>query len=147
GFARAAIESTTEAETQRLSDASLVASGNIVTPRLGFGRVVVSSRVQSRYRNYLNRATYLGGNSRLRGYPTNFLVGKDTFSYNLEYRTRPLEILSCELGAAAFYDVGDAFDGFENMHPKQAVGAGVRILFPQLDRYVLRFDVGVPVGA
>jgi len=43
--------------------------------------------------------------------------------------------------------VGDAFDGFENMHPKHAVGGGLRVLFPQLDRLVFRGDIGFPLGA
>jgi hypothetical protein len=147
GLASAVIESSTEAQSTELTDASLSATLHLVTPRLGFGRVVYNGHVFTRYRNYLNRLTYLGGNTRLRGYPTNFFVGKDIINSNLEFRTRPLEILSCELGLAAFYDVGDAFDGFENMHPKHAVGAGLRVLFPQLDRLVFRGDIGFPLGA
>ena len=64
---------------------------------------------------------------------------------NLEYRSRPIELASVHLGAAAFYDVGDAFDGFDNLHPKHAVGVGLRALFPQIDRVVLRLDVGFPI--
>jgi hypothetical protein len=60
----------------------------------------------NRYRNYLNRQTFLGGDGRLRGYPSSYFVGKDIIAYNFEFRSRPLEILSCQLGTAAFYDVG-----------------------------------------
>ena len=49
------------------------------------------------------------------------------------------------LGAVAFYDVGDAFSGFDHLSPKQAVGGGLRIVFPQIERAVLRLDVGVPI--
>jgi hypothetical protein len=31
--------------------------------------------------------------------------------------------------------------------PKHAVGGGLRVVFPQIDRAVLRLDVGVPVTA
>jgi hypothetical protein len=51
-----------------------------------------------------------------------------------------------ELGAAAFYDVGDAFDGWSNLRPAQSVGLGLRTLFPQLDRLVFRADFGFPMG-
>jgi len=41
-------------------------------------------------------------------------------------------------------DTGDAFDGFPNLRLKPSAGAGVRINFPQLDRTVMRLDLGVP---
>jgi hypothetical protein len=146
GLARVSVESTTEAEAERVSDGAVAGSARLSSPRFGFGRLVFDARVLSRYRNYLNRQTFLGGSTRLRGYPTNFFAGKDLVEYNLELRTRPITVLTSQLGAALFYDVGDAFDGFENLHPKQAVGVGFRILFPQLDRFVLRGDVGFPMG-
>jgi hypothetical protein len=146
GLARLAVESTVEAEKDRLSDAAVEASIRIVTPRLGFGRLVYDGVVLNRYRNYSNRSSLLGGGGRLRGYPSNFFVGKDLVASNLEFRTRPLEILSFQLGAAAFYDVGDAADGFGRLVARSSVGGGLRILFPQLDRVVLRADVGFPVG-
>ena len=65
---------------------------------------------------------------------------------NLEYRSRPLEVLSSQLGAAAFYDVGDAFDGFETLRVKHSVGFGIRALFPQANRIVFRADWGFPLG-
>ncbi len=142
GLLRAAVESTTEAEVSRLSDASVGVHLRWVSPRFTFGRFVVDGAGLNRYRNYLNRLTYLGGNARLRGYPSNFYVGKDWAAANVEYRTRPLQVLGSQLGAAVFYDVGDAFDGVDALRPKQSVGVGFRFLFPQLDRFVLRGDLG-----
>ncbi|MEO6574971.1 MAG: hypothetical protein ABIP89_14090, partial [Polyangiaceae bacterium] len=75
GLIRGSIASTTEAEVDRLSDASISGSLRIVTPRLGFGRIVYDAYVVNRYRNYLNQTDFLGGNGRLRGYPSNFFVG------------------------------------------------------------------------
>lgn len=146
GLVRGAIESDTEAEVDRLSDASVVGSVRIVTPRLGFGRFVYDAYVGNRYRNFLNHTDFLGGNGRLRGYPSNFFVGKDVVASNLEYRSRPVEILSLQLGGAVFYDVGDAFSGFDHLRPRHSVGVGFRALFPQLDRFVFRGDLGFPVG-
>ena len=147
GLARMSAESTTDLETDRVSDGSVAFALHLVTPRLGFGRLVYDARALSRYRNYLNRTSFLGGNTRLRGYPTSFFVGKDVVTSNLEFRTRPVEIFTSQLGAAVFYDVGDAFDGFDNLRPAQSVGAGLRILFPQLDRLVFRGDLAFPLGA
>ncbi|HMI85585.1 MAG TPA: hypothetical protein VK550_15920 [Polyangiaceae bacterium] len=146
GLVRASVESSTEAEAHRLSDAWFEVDLRIVTPRLGFGRLVFDAGALNRYRNYLNRQSYLGGDSRLRGYPSTFFVGKDVIVYNLEFRSRPLQILSCQLGAAAFYDVGHVANGFSRLHPRQAVGVGFRVLFPQLDRVVFRGDVGFPLA-
>ena len=101
----------------------------------------------NRFRNYLNVQSFVGGDSELRGYPSRYLTGKDYVTTNLEYRTRSFDVGSIQLGAVAFYDVGDAFDGFEHLDPKHAVGGGLRVVFPQIERAVLRLDVGVPVSA
>lgn len=150
GFARAAVESTTERQINpspaddSLTDASIQGTARIVTPRFGIGRLVMDTTYLNRYRNYLNRLTFLGGDGRLRGYPTNALAGKDVIAYNIEFRSRPVEILSCEFGLAAFYDVGDAASGVGNLQPLQSVGMGFRALFPQLDRRAFRFDLAFP---
>ena len=147
GFARVAVESQTEVESDRLADASIQGHWRVVTPRLGFGRLLVDTLVLHRYRNYLNRKVFLGGESRLRGYPSNYDEGASLVSNNIEYRSRPVEILSLQLGGAAFFDVGDAFDDVNRMRIKKSVGFGMRALFPQLDRVVFRLDVGFPVTA
>src|SRR5262249_28280527 len=119
--------------------------GRIVTPRFGIGRLVLDAHLLSRYRNYLNDKSLLGGDTRLRGYPTQAFLGKDVVSGNLEFRSRPLELLTVQFGAVAFMHVGDAFDGFADMKLKQSVGGGLRVVFPQLDRLVMRIDWGIPV--
>jgi hypothetical protein len=147
GLVRGSVESITEGQAAGLSQASIGGGIEIVTPRLGFGRLVYDVEVLNRYRNFLNQETFLGGDSRLRGYPSNFLVGSDLFMSNLELRSRPLELLhTVEVGAAVFYDVGDAAFGFDKLQLKQGVGVGFRALFPQLDREVFRVDFGFPVG-
>ena len=88
----------------------------------------------------------LGGSGRLRGYPSNFLQGKDVVSSNVEVRSRSFSVLSVQLGGVLFYDIGDAFDGFRNLRPKSATGFGGRILFPQFDRVVFRADIGFPIA-
>jgi hypothetical protein len=152
GLTRWGVESATDynigdasSGQDRLSDASFRASGRIVTPRLGFGRLVIDALVLNRYRNHLNRINFLGGEGRLRGYPTRSFYGKDLVAYNFEFRSRPIEILTCQIGATAFYDIGDAADGLANLKLKSSLGAGIRAMFPQLDRAVLRVDVGFPM--
>jgi outer membrane translocation and assembly module TamA len=99
----------------------------------------------NRWQNYLNVQSYLGGESLLRGYPSRLFVGKDMVTTNLEYRSPPLDLSAVQVGAAAFYDVGDAFNGFDHFEPKHGVGLGLRVVFPQVERAVLRADVGFPL--
>lgn len=146
GFARAVAESLTERDEHRLTDASLAGAVRIMSPRTGIGRIVFDTTAQNRYENYLNRQSLLGGSGRLRGYPSNFLQGKDVVSSNVEVRSRSFSVLSVQLGGALFYDIGDAFDGFRNLRPKSATGFGGRILFPQFDRVVFRADIGFPIA-
>jgi hypothetical protein len=148
GLLRGTVESITEAGSSAIADASIAAGGELVTPRTPIGRFVYDFEALNRYRNSLNQETFLGGDTRLRGYPSNAFVGSDVLVSNLEFRSRPVELLNTvEVGLDLFYDVGDAAFGFNNLHPYQGVGAGFRALFPQLDREVFRVDFGFPVGA
>lgn len=146
GLLRIGVDATQEVEQGRVSDASITGFVRVVTPRLAIGRIVADSALLLRYRNYLNRSSLLGGNGRLRGYPSNYDVGRNLAVHNLEFRTRPLSLLSLQLGGALFYDVGDAFDAWSSLRVKESVGVGVRALFPQLDRMVFRGDLGFPVS-
>jgi len=147
GIARADVSTTNEVSRDGIIQGSVSGELQIASPRFGLGRLVYDAQVIHRYDNYLNINSFLGGNTRLRGYPSNFLVGHDLVTSNLEYRSRPVQILGTQLGGVLFYDVGDAFDGFSKMVPKHAVGVGVRVLFPYFNRVVFRADLGFPVSA
>ncbi|MEO7091923.1 MAG: hypothetical protein ABI175_01655, partial [Polyangiales bacterium] len=146
GLARAGVETIIEAQKDEVADLVFESRERVVTPRLGFGRLVFDGQQVLRPRNHLNRLSTLGGEGRLRGYPTSYLRDRNLVAYSLEFRTAPVEILSCQLGMAFFWDTGDAFDGASELSLKHSGGLGLRMLFPQLDRYVLRFDVGFPVN-
>jgi len=154
GLVRVAFQSLTEPQPGAgVPDAAIVPAARIVTPTIaGVGRIVFDAGLLYRFSNYLNLTSFLGGDSRLRGYPTSFTVGSDVMSYNLEFRTRPIDIFTFHFAGVAFYDVGDAFSptaghpGFANFQPLQGAGFGIRGMFPQLDRVVYRFDVGFPLG-
>jgi hypothetical protein len=87
----------------------------------------------------LNRAFFLGGDNRLRGYaPSGFI--------NSEFRTGSIDILSAEVGLAAFHDAAHAAQRFSDLSPKQSAGIGLRALFPQINRTVFRVDWGLPLS-
>lgn len=134
-------------EQSNIADGMWHGEIRVVSPRTPLGRLVWDIDALNRYRNFLNRISQVGGEDRLRGWPTRYFVGRNTFNMNLEWRTRPVEIFSVMVGGAFFYDVGKAFNNdFDQISPAQSVGAGFRIVLPQIDRAVLRGDFGFPVG-
>lgn len=144
GLAKVLVGSTVEHAGPR-TDALIEAGFRVVTPSTALGRLIGDGIVAHRYRDYLKINYELGGESRLRGYPSTEFIGKDLVAYNLELRSRPVRVVTAQLGGVLFYDIGDASDGFSRMHLKDSVGAGVRVLFPQLDRVVFRVDWGLPL--
>lgn len=145
GLWRNYVSSTIELSSLERSDAEVSGGTRFVTPQLGFGRFVYDATALHRYRNYLNPISTLGGTTRLRGYEPSAFFGPDYFASNLEFRSRPVQILSVQLGAVAFWDMGDAFRGLEDLELKHGAGVGLRFLAPQVDRSVFRIDVGFPL--
>jgi outer membrane protein assembly factor BamA len=147
GLAGASVSTFAEDAGGIITDGSVSVSVGAITPRIfGFGRIAMNSSFNSRYRNYLNSRAFIGGEDRLRGYPTAYFFGKDTVFYNIEYRSRSVEILKAAVGGVLFYDAADAANGIENLRAKQSVGFGARILFPQVNRLVLRLDFAFPMN-
>jgi hypothetical protein len=145
GLVRLLGSSTVELSRPDRTDALVQGNLRFVSPRLGFGRLVYDGAVANRHMDYLRELFALGGSTRLRGYPPQSFIGKDYVAQNIELRSRPVEVLSAQLGGALFHDLGDAADGFERMRIKQSVGFGVRALFPQAERMVFRIDWGFPL--
>ena len=144
GFARVTAEALTEVQSDDVPSVALAGNVAMVSPSFLLGRVVVDGIGVARPRNYLNQRSSIGGEGRLRGYPSAAFLGENLIAYNVELRSHPIEILTCQLGGALFFDVGDAFDG-TNLQPKSSAGFGIRGLIPQLDRKVFRVDVAFPL--
>jgi hypothetical protein len=144
GFARISSETLLELAHGEIPTAAFAGNAAFVSPRFFFGRILLDALAIARPENYPNRRSTLGGEGRLRGFPSAALIGQNVVAYNVELRTRPVEILSCQVAGATFFDVGDAFDG-PNPALKSAVGFGFRGLLPQLDRKVFRFDIAFPL--
>ncbi len=145
GVIRVAVTNEMQISAPGQSDARFTGRLHLATPPLGFGRFVADGMLSVKYADYLNRRVYLGGNGRLRGYLPDEFVGRDVISQNIEFRSRPFEVWSAQVGAALFYDAGDAVDGLRHLVMKHATGVGLRVLFPQLDRAVFRADWGIPL--
>jgi hypothetical protein len=146
GFGRVLASSQIEYGGPGKSDVSLRASAHFATPDVGVGRFVYDFSAVQQPMQYLSGLYLLGGTGRLRGYHPGKLLGAGLATFNHEFRSRPLRLFSVLTGLAVFHDVGTVFDGeFEGGRLRQGAGAGLRILFPQLDRDVFRIDFGFPI--
>lgn len=129
------------------NDALASGSVRVATPWLGIGRFHLDFDAATRYENYRRVGPYLlGGNNRLRGYPSSYFAGRDQLVLNLEFRSKSVDILSAQTGFAVFYDVGDTPPELSEWTAHHSAGLGLRILFPQANREVLRADWGFPLG-
>ncbi|HEY5960542.1 MAG TPA: hypothetical protein VIV60_28510 [Polyangiaceae bacterium] len=126
-------------------DGEVQAGLRLVSPRLAIGRFVYDGGGIYHYQDSRNRHFSLGGDTRLRGYPSQQFLGRHLVTSNLEFRSSPVKILEVLFGLAGFYDVGDAFDTPDRLHPKHSLGIGARATAPQLQRAVGRLDVAFPL--
>ncbi|MFL5263337.1 MAG: BamA/TamA family outer membrane protein [Anaeromyxobacteraceae bacterium] len=148
GLARAGVEPLAEVETAsgEVRDGSVQATLRLASPRGRAGRVVVDAVLLDRFENHLQRSSSLGGGDRLRGFPSQYVIGSSVAAANAEYRSPALQLLgSVQVGGVAFVDAGDAFERWRDARLQASAGVGARVLFPQLDRVVFRIDVGFPV--
>ncbi|HEY4102906.1 MAG TPA: BamA/TamA family outer membrane protein [Polyangiaceae bacterium] len=146
GFVRPSASAQLQYASRGRDDAQFIGDFRFVSPRLGFGRLILDEHYLNHFRNYLNNRYVLGGENRLRGYPVGAFIGANVFAASAELRTSSVDILSAQVGAATFYDVGDANDDARKFVLKQDAGVGLRILFPEFDRVIFRADWGFPLS-
>jgi len=124
-----------------------------VTPAFGPLRLHLYGTLQLRNRDLDNVRLTLGSDSGLRGYAPRALQGNSLYRVNAELRTKALNLWSIHIGGVLFYDGGDAPAGWNQYDRRgkfltagfhQDAGLGLRILFPQFNREVLRLDLGFP---
>jgi hypothetical protein len=146
GLIRPLVVSRLQYASRGRDDALFEGDLRFVSPRFGFGRLMLDGQILDHALNYVNSRVVLGGDNRLRGYPVGAFQGANQVVLNAELRTTSVDILSAQVGAAAFYDVGDANDDIHRFQLKQGAGVGLRILFPEFDRIVFRADWGLPLS-
>lgn len=147
GLLSARVSSNITLGSEQRNDALFVASARLASPWLGLGRFHIDFDLASRPENYRRVGPFmLGGNNRLRGYPSSALDGRDQMVWNFEFRTTSVDILSAQTGLSLFYDLGDSPPELARWTPHHGAGVGLRILFPQANREVLRLDWGFPLG-
>ncbi|NOZ85424.1 MAG: BamA/TamA family outer membrane protein [Deltaproteobacteria bacterium] len=120
-----------------------------ITPML-FDWFRILSRIHFSSMDYSRSLSIIsiGGNNGLRGFQSDFRSGTRALNINIEVRSRPFIFKTLHFGLAAFYDAGDAWmhELGDSIHYNQSLGIGIRALFPQFDRGVVRLDFGFPLG-
>jgi len=111
---------------------------------LGDLRLVTSLRYTRRTDDVLKTVDELGGDNYVRGYPIAYWVGSQSLIGNVELRTLPVVLATIHVGAAAFFDCGDAFDSPSDFTLHESAGFGFRVLLPQFNRAVIRLDFAFP---
>lgn len=114
------------------------------SPPFWKGRLVTRVLVDFKNNDLDNRQLFLGGSTGLRGAGAEQFSGRNMVLVNVEYRARPVELWTNWLGVVLFYDAGSAFDTQWNV--THTVGIGLRLLLPQLNKEVLRVDMGIVIG-
>ncbi len=113
-------------------------------PSIAGGRLVFRGLFEAQAADLDHRKFLLGGGNGLRGAPAEGLDGENRLLFNLEYRTRPLEVRTLFWGLVFFYDAGSAYD--LNPQLTHTFGLGLRCLVPQWNQETIRIDFGLVLG-
>jgi hypothetical protein len=138
---------STRYEENVLVDQHVTALLRGASPLFSIFRFVGSVNLDVRRRDTAKTYVTLGADNGLRGYPSQsiFGFGADRLLCNFELRTLPIEWQAVHLGGVIFYDTGSVFTDVHQLHMQHAVGVGIRILFPQFNRYPFSLDGGMPL--
>jgi len=136
------------AEQSQIIDQAYRVRLRMASPQLGFGRLVLYGDLEIRSHDVDDTLVTLGGDNGLRGYASEafYGFGADRLRASAEWRTPPAIVGSIHFGGVLFYDAGGVGDlTTDDFAMHHAVGVGLRVMVPQFNRFVFRFDVGFPL--
>jgi hypothetical protein len=137
-------------ERDRLVDQRLLAQLRGASPVLFKAfRVVARATLDARREDTVNTFVTLGSGNGLRGYTSGELFASQASKLltNLELRSVPfIAWEAVHVGAVAFWDTGTVYNKKNDFSLVHAVGLGLRVLFPQLNRSPFSFDAGVALN-
>ena len=147
GLLEGALGAGSSFEDGRVVDQALSGLLRGATPAWLVARLVAYASWSGRRRDTGNSVVTLGGDNGLRGYDSAaFLaIGGERMRGNLELRSLPLVFASIHLGGVLFYDFGSVYTSLRTAELHHSVGAGLRLLFPQINRTPFAIDVGLPL--
>jgi hypothetical protein len=153
GFVRLGARATSRVQGGLFNDNTVSASFKAVTVPLWLQmRLVVGGLAIVRFRETGNDFLLLGGQTGLRGYPIgNFRTvdgsARQTLVRgNVEVRSPAAQVLFSRVGTVAFWDAGHVAETLRDIELHHDVGIGLRVLLPQLQPSVFRFDWALPLN-
>jgi hypothetical protein len=101
-------------------------------------RVTLDARRNDTAKTYVT----LGASNGLRGYESQAFAGSGASRVlaNLELRTMPIKWQAVQVGGVIFYDTGSVYTKVDSLRLHHAVGIGLRVLLPQLNRTPFSID-------
>ncbi|MGE0550134.1 MAG: hypothetical protein AB7O24_33705 [Kofleriaceae bacterium] len=145
GTIRFATGASVRAQDGELIDNTASVGARVVTPMIGFARLVADSSLGTRWNDTSNRFYTIGSDNGLRGFAINEFSGQRLLAAQFELRTLPYSLWVLRIGAVAFYELGGAADTLRSLRIHQDVGFGFRILMPWSSRELFRFDFAFPI--
>jgi len=121
-------------------------STRLVMPSGPLGRFVTRGWVRLLRADDANERFRIGAAEGLRGERGHVAEGHNAWIANIEWRSKPVEVLSTFLGFAAFVDLGSAWEQDEAIITYASIGAGLRFMAPQAMALPVAIDVSLPVG-
>ncbi|MDB4973171.1 MAG: hypothetical protein JWN48_1512 [Myxococcaceae bacterium] len=107
-------------------------------------RLVARATWTARRHDTTNSFVALGAADGLRGYTSNQIYsitpGASSVLANFEIRTLPIEWQAVHVGGVLFYDAGTIYNAASELRMHYAVGLGLRVLIPQLNRTPFSLD-------
>jgi hypothetical protein len=107
-------------------------------------RLVARVTLDARRNDTAKTFVTLGASNGLRGYESQAFAGTgaSTLLANFEVRTLPIKWQAVQVGGVLFYDTGSVYGRFDSARMHHAVGVGLRVLLPQLNRTPFSIDGG-----
>lgn len=121
-------------------------SSRIVLPSGPLGRFVARGWMRLLREDDGNTRFRIGAAQGLRGERGYVAEGRNAWLANLEWRSKPVEVLSTFLGFAAFVDLGSAWERDDPARVYASLGAGIRFMAPQAMAVPAAIDISWPVG-
>jgi hypothetical protein len=135
----------TRYEKDRLVDQRFEALARGATPVLfDWFRLVTRVALDARRNDTAKTYVTLGASNGLRGYESQAFWGSGASRLlaNFELRTMPLKWQAVQVGGVVFYDMGSVYTKVDALRLHHAVGIGLRVLLPQLNRTPFSIDGG-----
>ncbi len=147
GIVKLSMNGETRRQNSDFIDTELTGKFLFIAPRIGgVVRPVVGASYGTRLNEQNNRFFTIGGESGLRGFEIAEFDGLVRAQSNVELRTVSVPLGFVSGGMLLFWDAGHAADRWQELSLRHDIGFGLRVLVPEAQPTVFRFDYAFPMN-